>query len=195
MNFLAHLHVADPTPESRLGNLLGDFVRGLPDDDRFSPEIWHAIKMHRHVDAFTDSDPAWKRSRDRLSPNLRRFAGIVVDVFYDHFLIKNWAQFEPSRTVVDFIAECHDDLRSVMDEAPHEAREVLALMESEGWLISYESISGIDHALYRISHRSPILVPIRNSISELEENFEAMEADFQEFYPRLLAFVQDWDAD
>ena len=197
MNFLAHLHVADPTPESRLGNLLGDFVRGLPDDDRFSDEIWHAIKMHRHVDAFTDADPAWKRSRDRLSKPLRRFGGIVIDVFYDHFLIRNWANYEPNLSVELFVDECHCDLESVSHLAPAEARNIFKRMESEGWLLSYESAAGIEHALDRISRRSKVLKPVRESFPDFEKHFEGLESDFLEFYPRLLDFVdskwrRDW---
>lgn len=196
MNFLAHLHVADPTPESRLGNLLGDFVRGLPDDDRFSPVIWRGIKMHRHVDAFTDSNPLWKRSRDRLSRGRRRFAGIIVDVFYDHFLVKHWEKFESSQTVELFIEDCHSDLRSVMDQAPEEAQEALERMESQEWLIGNQTIEGIDVALRRISWRSEILGPVRDSVVELEENFDGLESDFLEFYPELLAYVEkEWRED
>ncbi|NNE91791.1 MAG: DUF479 domain-containing protein [Verrucomicrobiales bacterium] len=192
MNFLAHLHLADPTPESRLGNLLGDFVRGLPDDDRFPPEIWEGIKLHRHVDAFTDSDPAWKRSRARLKRTKRRFAGIIIDVFYDHFLIRNWSRFEPEREMPDFVADCHAHLDEALHHAPLEAAEVIRRMQREDWLISYSTLEGLDFALQRISRRSAILSPVANSVGELEENFEAMEEDFLEFYPRAIQFAKKW---
>ncbi|MCB1230710.1 MAG: DUF479 domain-containing protein [Verrucomicrobiae bacterium] len=183
MNFLAHLHLARPEPVSRLGNLLGDFVRGRR-DERFSPEIWRGIMHHRRLDAFTDSHPAWKRSRQRLAPERVRFAGIVVDVFYDHFLSRLWDRFEPDgESLADFIDHCHCDLKMAAPLGPADANVVIARMEAQGWLGSYGEISGIDDALRRISRRGPRLGPIAGAIADLERDYAGFEEDFLAFYP------------
>ncbi len=191
MNFLAHLHLARPDPVSRLGNLLGDFVRGRP-DDRFSPEIWRGIMHHRHLDAFTDSHPAWKRSRTRLARERVRFAGIVVDVFYDHFLSRHWDRFATDgESLPDFIDQCHCDLRSAAALGPADANAVIARMEAEGWLASYAELAGIDEAMHRISRRSPRLGPIAGGIADLEREYAGFEADFLQFYPDAIVSSEE----
>jgi acyl carrier protein phosphodiesterase len=92
MNFLAHLYLADRRPDALLGSLMGDFVKG-PLQGRFPPELTRALSQHRKVDAFTDAHPMVRVSRARMPPARRRFAGIMVDVFYDHFLALHWEDY------------------------------------------------------------------------------------------------------
>ncbi len=92
MNYLAHLHLAEDSDESLLGNLLGDFVKGHLGNE-YSPEIIKGIKTHRKVDAYTDSNEKFLACKKLLRPDRRRFAGIIVDLSFDHFLAKNWSQY------------------------------------------------------------------------------------------------------
>lgn len=189
MNFLAHLHLAEATPESRLGNLLGDFVKGLPWDDRYSDQIWQGIMEHRYLDVFTDNHPAWKRSRARLKDEQRRYAGIVIDVFYDFFLHRHWQQFNPWQSVEDFVDEVHRDLKSIQNEAPAEMAGVLAKMIRQEWLLGYARIEGIEKTLGRVARSSPNLSAIKGLSSELIEHMDGFEEDFVEFYPDALKEV------
>lgn len=188
MNFLAHLHLAEPTPDSRLGNLLGDFVKGHPWDDRFSDPIWKGVMEHRYVDAFTDGHPVWQQSRGLLPSELRRFAGIIIDIFYDYFLSKHWEVFSdvPLEIAVDSI---HEDLRSALHQAPEEAREVITGMISEEWLLNYRTISGIDETINRVSLRSEVLTPVWGACKMVTPHLDEMEAHFLEFYPDLLSYL------
>ncbi|MCB1062990.1 MAG: DUF479 domain-containing protein [Verrucomicrobiae bacterium] len=191
MNFLAHLHLARPEPTSRLGNLLGDFVHGRP-DDRFSPSIWRGIVHHRRLDVFTDAHPSWRLSRSRLSPERVRFAGIVVDVFYDHFLSLHWERFaSDGESLEEFIGSCYADLREAGPLGPEDANVVIERMERQGWLASYASLDGIDQAMRRISRRSPRFGAMTNSITDLEKNYAGFEADFLSFYPDAIARSND----
>ncbi|MDF1861272.1 MAG: ACP phosphodiesterase [Verrucomicrobiales bacterium] len=189
MNFLAHLHLAEPTPESRLGNLLGDFVKGLPWDGRYSPEIWMGIMEHRYVDSFTDSHDAWKQSRNLLPGGLRRYAGIVVDIYYDYFLHLHWEQFSDGVPIETFIESAHDDLESILSTAPNQAREAIRAMISQRWLTEYASLEGIERTLHRVSHRSPILHSIFDASEVLARHLPKMEQHFLEFYPDLLDYM------
>jgi acyl carrier protein phosphodiesterase len=189
MNFLAHLHLAEPTPESRLGNLLGDFVKGLPWDERFTVPVWQGIMEHRMVDAFTDSHPAWKESRDLLPEGLRRYAGIVVDIFYDFFLHRHWEKFSPGQSLPDFIASTHKDLREVLDVAPGEASRAIQAMIEQEWLGEYATIEGIDRTLRRVSRRSPILESIFDAAEVLRTELGNLEEHFVVFYPDMLSYV------
>src|SRR5262245_26013048 len=92
MNYLVHLLLAASEPESLLGALMGDFVK-VPLGAQYSPSITHALALHRRVDSFTDAHPVTATSRARISRERRRFAGIMVDLFYDHFLARNWTAY------------------------------------------------------------------------------------------------------
>jgi len=91
MNWLANLYLSEPETEFRLGNLLADQVRGA-DRKRMSIDFQRGMTCHQAIDAFAESHPVVKRSRQRIGPEQRRFSGILVDVFYDHFLARNWTE-------------------------------------------------------------------------------------------------------
>ncbi len=191
MNFLAHLHLAEAAPESVLGNLLGDFVKGYPWDDRFPRSVWKGIVEHRAVDAFTDAHPEWQKSRALLPKRLRRFAGIVVDIYYDHFLHRNWERFSPNEGIEDFIERVHSQLRERLYLVEEEPAEIIEMMIQERWLATYRTLEGVDETLKRVSKRSEILHPIFEAARDLEGHLPEMEGHFLAFYPDLIQHVTE----
>ena len=192
MNFLAHLFLAEPTPESRMGNLLGDFVKGRPWDDRFETVIWKGIMEHRHIDSYTDRHPVWQQSRKLLDPGRRRFAGIVIDIFYDHFLTLHWSTFSPDLKIEDFVSETYTDLRKARRHAPTDAYEVIHQMMEENWLQNYGTVEGIRETMHRVSERSENLALMHDATDELETHFKEMEGHFLEFFPDMIRFISDF---
>ena len=188
MNFLAHLHLGRHTPEFLLGSLLGDFVRGRVEDDQFTPEIREGIRVHRSIDGFTDNNTYWKTSKYRLPKPLRRYAGIIVDVFYDHLLMLHWQKYADFE-LTEFI---HLSNRAVQSGREHLHPEWYPFFDrfvSEDWLTSYGTMDGIGIALKRISKRSTRLAPMAGSEMELKKNFVQFEEDFLTFYPEALVFA------
>ena len=190
MNYLAHLHLAEPTPESCLGNLLGDFVKGYPWDDRYPEAVWRGIVEHRFVDAYTDRHPRWKRSREILPVELRRFAGIVVDIYYDYFLHRHWDRFSPEEKLEAFVERVTGDLWTARDLAPPVARGAIGKMIKQGWLYEYASLDGIDRTLVRVRSRAPYLEPVFAASGRLRDRLPELEEDFLAFYPDLIAYVE-----
>ena len=90
MNFLAHLYLSGNDPLVRLGNFIGDFVKGRDLADRYEPAIVKGIELHRAIDEFTDQHAIVKQSKMRLRPKYRHYAPVIVDIFYDHFLAAGW---------------------------------------------------------------------------------------------------------
>ncbi len=193
MNYLAHLYLADPTPDSIIGNLLADLIKGnkiagLP------VGIQQGIKLHRQVDSFTDRHPIVQRSMCRISKNWGWFSGILIDVYYDHLLATNWTDYatEPLR---DFIDRIHRCLIGRADQIPHDQKLLLRLIESDR-LYSYSSIAGIAEALRRLSDRIAERIPNRairleQAMPELQRNRAGLEEDFRAFFPELRKYVQD----
>ena len=172
-----------------MGNLLGDFVKGQPGDSRFKPIIWKGIMEHRYIDSYTDNHPDWQQSRELLDPRLRRFAGIVIDIFYDHFLTRNWQLYSTDQSVDDFIAETYADLRKAWIHAPTDVYRVMQQMMEEDWLGNYGTLEGIHETMRRVSNRSSKLEPIRDAADELEKHFDEMESHFLDFFPDLVEFI------
>jgi len=190
VNFLAHFHLSETDPESLLGNFLGDFVTGDP-SDRYSEQVCAGIHMHRRIDAFTDSHPDWKASKGRLSKERRRFAGVIVDIFYDYFLCRHWMEMGNTTGLDESVASYYASLREVEDSVvePH-AQRALSFMIEENWLGRYATLRGIDRSLDRVSLRSPRIGAIAGAAEELTLHEAEFDADFIRFYPKLQAFVQ-----
>lgn len=193
MNFLAHLLLADDSDASRIGNLLGDFTRGPIDElaKIYPPEIVRGILMHRAVDSYTDSHSAFKRSRKLLHPERRRFAGIIVDLIYDHFLSIHWEKF--SNIPLDvFCQQAYREIEAHPEWQPGRLSEIAPVMKRENWLMRYSTIEGMRLTMSEVSQRSPRIRKMAQGIDDLLESYDALEEEFMIFMPDLLSFVASW---
>lgn len=184
MNFLAHLALAGPSDVSRIGNLLGDFEKGTPDTlrARLPEDIVAGIIMHRRIDAFTDAHRHFREARKLLSPSRRRFAGIVVDIFFDHFLTLHWSRYHPD-SVSTFIQNIYATLDNNVHLLGTEFAPLLPRIKSENWLAAYGNEAGLELTLNRVASRSSRLAPLSESILDFHQNREAFEQAFLAFYP------------
>src|SRR5689334_7104563 len=103
MNFLAHLHLSGDNEEIKIGNFIADFVKGKNYDD-FPAGIRQGIIIHRHIDYFTDTHPVVSESKQRLYATYHKYAAVIVDIFYDHYLATRWEQYS-NISLVDFASE------------------------------------------------------------------------------------------
>ena len=191
MNYLAHLFLAENSPESRLGNLLGDFVKGSLDNcqNKYSSEIIKGIQNHRQVDVFTDTNNIYKISKKRIIESQGKFSGIAMDIFYDHFLACNWQKF--SQKKLDYFSqEIYNILNKYYSILPQRLQQMLPIMVRENWLLSYENVEGIDQACTRLSRRFKIKNNLMNATQELSKCYSELEADFLSFFPEVIKFVQ-----
>ncbi|MEQ8515898.1 MAG: DUF479 domain-containing protein, partial [Chromatocurvus sp.] len=93
MNHLAHALLSTPAPAQRLGNLFGDAVRGPLSGHELPAEVLDGVRQHRRIDAITDQHPQSAQMRALFPPSLRRYAGIILDVAFDHYLVRKWPAF------------------------------------------------------------------------------------------------------
>lgn len=184
MNYLAHLYLAGPSDASRIGNLLGDFVRGTPDSLRnlYPDEIIDGIIMHRALDQFTDNHPSFLEARKLLAPERRRFAGVIVDIFFDHFLTQHWSTFS-DQGLPDFVTEIYDTLERHPEWLSDDLRRILPRMRKESWLEAYGSISGIELTLQRVSSRSNRFGPLADAGADLVSHYHSLDRAFHDFFP------------
>lgn len=188
MNWLAHLRLAPEGGRVRLGCLAGDFVRGL-DLATLDPEIRRGVLHHRAVDRFVDAHPLVVRSRNRIAPPLRRFAGVLVDVFCDHFLARDWGRYGDGGALSHFVTEVHADLDRCAASLPPELRAVAPRFERHRWLLSYASVDGIDGILRSMSRRLTRENALGGGAAALRGDYEGFAADFAALWPELVAFA------
>ena len=179
MNFLAHAWLAGDDPAHQLGGLMGDFVKGLLPAG-LPTDIAAGVALHRRIDVFADGHPAFRRSRGRVSPARKRAAGILVDMFYDHFLARHWQAFHPE-PLPDFTARMYALLEAHHPVLPSRLAGLLPSMREDDWLASYRSTETVAFALDRMARRLSRPELLLGGGAELDIHYSALEADFFEF--------------
>ena len=195
MNFLAHALLSHATPELLIGGMLGDFVKGAV-KDHYHPEVRAGILLHRAIDRYTDAHPLVHASRARVSPARRRFAGVLVDVFYDHFLARHWQRYS-AVPLEEFTHQVYATLLPHLAGFPERLQRILPRMAADDWLASYAEIESVDAALHGIARRFARFarhgrVPLlADGVQELLRNYSELEQDFLAFFPELQRYVAD----
>ena len=188
MNYLAHLHIAEHTQTSLLGNFLGDFVKGNP-DGLYNPEVVKGIRLHRFVDSYTDSHPLIKSIKPLFSKELRRFSPITLDMFWDHCLAKHWLSFH-KESLSQFSIQAQEiisqEIQLLSQPLPERFEYVSKLVWQGKWFEHYADLKNIDFALQRIASRRPRMAPLADTFDTLAEHYEQLTGTFFELYPDVL---------
>ncbi|MEC5385722.1 ACP phosphodiesterase [Uliginosibacterium sp. H3] len=188
MNFLAHILLARHSDDAMLGALLGDFCRPGQERD-FSVETQREILIHRKVDAFTDSHPLVREAKTQFREHTRRFAGIALDVFYDHVLAANWARYS-DQALDTFTRDFYRVLLARRSSLPDSAATVAQYMTSQDWLGSYIDFEGARLAVRRISRRlSKNGERLAEAADDLETHYARFATGFHAFFPELQDFA------
>lgn len=187
MNYLAHLHLGGPQPADLLGSLYGDFVKG-PLQGRWPADIEAAIRLHRRIDAFTDSHPIVCQARMRFPAARRRYAGILLDVFFDHCLARSWADYAQEPLPL-FTARVYALLAGEA-QLPGRLAELAPRMAQQDWLGSYRDFTVLERVLQGMQRRLSRPEGLDGALAELERLYEPLSNDFHAFYPQLQDFAR-----
>ncbi|KAF0219247.1 MAG: hypothetical protein FD174_2333 [Geobacteraceae bacterium] len=187
MNFLAHLHLSGSDREILVGNLMGDFVKGRL-AGRFSPGITRGIELHRRIDSFASRNSIFSASKRRIDDSFGHYRGVLVDLFYDHFLAAEWDEYSDV-PYPQFIESAYSTLRDHEAVLPERLLRVLPAMFGD-WLPSYREVSGIQAVLRRMSARIIRPNPLSSGIGELRRNYHPLREDFHRFFPELEEYAE-----
>jgi acyl carrier protein phosphodiesterase len=191
MNFLAHISLSGDNPKIMVGNFIGDFVKGRNLLEQFEPEIARGIALHRAIDEFTDSHPIVTISKNRLRPTYRHYSAVIVDMFYDHLLAKNWEQYY-KEFLPDFAERSYRILEGFHPILPEGVKYMLPYMTKGNWLVNYARFEGIDRALSGMARRSKYESKMELAVDDLKKNYDEFTQEFSIFYPELQKFSNDW---
>jgi acyl carrier protein phosphodiesterase len=190
MNWLAHAFLSKPNIAFRVGNILPDLV-SITELKKFPPPIQDGIRCHKAIDIFTDSHPIVKHSINRLPAHYKRYGGILTDVFYDHFLAKNWNHYS-SIDLNNFTQDFNADLKFIARDIPEEILAMFQRMLKHNVFVSYRDISGIKTTLQRIDLRLRKPANLGSAIHALEDHYDIYETEFSAFFDELQIYVKPY---
>ena len=167
---------------------MADGIRGkqyqhLPEDMR------KGIILHREIDTFTDIHPIFRKGTKRLHEKYHHYAGVIMDVFYDHFLAKNWTTYSNEK-LEDFVARFYKSLRDNYSLLTEKTQHMLPYMVQHNWLLSYQYKEGIARILFQMDKRTKNDSKMRFSIEELDLHYDTFESEFTAFFTDLKAFAE-----
>ena len=192
MNHLAHFLLAPSSDAARMGTLLGDFARGT-DLSAYGPEVEAAIRLHRRIDALTDTHPALDAIKRAAPPALRRYAGILTDVFSDHVLIAQWPQWHDT-PLEEFCAGVYTSLARRAPQMPGPAGRLALRLGEYDILRACETVEGVQHVLARIASRLSRPVPLQEGAAMLADHYPLMAEAFTQVFTDLRAVATQWPA-
>lgn len=188
MNHLAHAFLSGATAQHLVGNVAGDFLKGPLDALELVPGIRQGVQQHRRIDAFVDGHPLLAELRSGFPPAQRRYAGIVLDVAFDHYLIRHWSSFAAGerRAFIDHVYTTLADHQRLLPEplAAHLPRLI-----SHDWLDRCATMAGVEAILTSIGRRLRRENPLPLAGAIIVHKDAELEAAFLAFFPELLAFA------
>ena len=189
MNYLAHLYLSGNDPILMIGNFIADHVKGKQ-LQLYGKQIQNGILLHRKIDSFTDHHSLVEESKQLLRPVFHKYASVIVDVFYDHFLARDWNQYHRQPLSV-FVASAYKLMEENSSILPQRTVLMLGYMKKYNWLESYASIDGIGNALTGMSHRTKFESGMEHAPEFFVQHYKLFEKHFMIFFKELENFVSN----
>lgn len=189
MNFLAHLYLSNNHTNILIGNFIADHIQGNH-FTHFHPEIQQGIVLHRHIDTFTDSHKTVRKSKRRLNARYGHYKGVIIDIFYDHYLAKNWPIY--SDVPLDVFAQnVYQILDNRKEQLPKKTQELLPFMIKHNWLYNYQFLDEIQQVLNGVNRRTQQKSQMHLALEDLKLHYKEFEEDFTIFFEDLRNFSDE----
>jgi len=186
MNFLAHIYLSFNDKEITIGNFIADSIRA----NKFQHlpiKVQKGIKLHRLIDTFTDTHAIPKISSKRLHANYSHYSRVIVDIYYDHFLAKNWSKYSDIPLNV-FVDDFYDLLEDNYEILPDGVKRMMPYMIADNWIFNYSKMDGIARVLNGMNRRTKNKSKMNFAILDLEEHYDEFEKEFTEFFEELITY-------
>ncbi len=190
MNFLAHLYLSGADEKLKIGNFIADSVKGSS-FNKYPAGIARGITLHRAIDHFSDTHPIFLKSVERLRPNYKKYAGVLVDIFYDHFLAKNWKEYSDI-SLSQYSKQAYKLMLKNALLMPAKSMMFLRYAIRTNRLESYANLQGIEEVLYGMSRRTTFKSNMELAGKELKQYYSQFETEFKEFFTEIQMFVKEW---
>ena len=187
MNFLAHIYLSGNNRGVIVGNFIGDAIKGNG-YNKYPDDIKKGILLHRKIDEFTDKHTIVKESKSKLRENYGKHAGVVIDIFYDHFLANNWNKYS-EEDLNDFIQNAYKILMAHSNILPDKIMRYLPYMVLNDWLGSYIHIESIKMVLNGMSRRTSLPDETKAALYLLKKHYDIFNNEFNMFFNEIISYV------
>lgn len=188
MNFLAHIYLSGNDDLLKVGNFMADSIKGKA-YKKYPNKIQQGIILHRKIDSFTDAHPTVYTSAHRLFPKYGHYSSVIIDVLYDHFLAKNWQVYH-KQALENYIQDFYALLDKHFDVLPKNVQKFYPIMVSQNWLLSYQSLEGLEQILWQMNGRVKTAVHLDQSVREIKRDYKLFEAEFTSFFDEMMQFAE-----
>lgn len=188
MNFLAHIYLSGTNERIQIGNFMGDGIRGK-DYKHYHTDIQLGVLLHRSIDSFTDFHPIFRQSKHRLVPKFNHFSGIIIDMFYDHFLAKEWNMYHHEDLEV-FTQRFYRSLENHKDELNLKTRDLLPYLVNQNWLERYAHLTDLQQILKQMDQRFAMKSNMNEAVDDLYANYEDFQREFHLFFKDLMVHAE-----
>jgi acyl carrier protein phosphodiesterase len=186
MNYLAHIFLSGTDEAVVIGNFIGDYVKGR-DYLMYPPNIRKGLVLHRKIDWFTDTHKIVQQSKKYFAPRYHKWAGITIDIIYDHFLIKNWSKFCPV-SLDEYKQDIFDVLQKYYPVLPERVKYFVSSFIQNDWIGTCSTQEGIINILYRMSLRTPLPDESAFAAEVLHKYYIQLDSEFMTYFPELIRF-------
>jgi acyl carrier protein phosphodiesterase len=189
VNYLAHAFLSGNNPELLLGNFIADSVKGKQ-AERYTEGVAKGIRLHRLIDTYTDTHEIVGETKARLRVKYRKFAPVIADMYYDHFLASRFDRYA-SEPLPQYTKRVYDIINQAFDILPARMQYMFPHMMQHDWLTGYAQLEGINRALTGMSRRASFISGMETAALELQENYDLYAAEFEAFFPELVQYVEE----
>ncbi len=184
MNFLAHIYLSGTNERIQIGNFMGDGIRGK-DYKHYHTDIQLGVLLHRSIDSFTDFHPIFRQSKHRLVPKFNHFSGIIIDMFYDHFLAKEWKLYHHEDLEV-FTQKFYQNLEKHYSELNQKTRNLLPYLTKQNWLQRYANLTDLQQILKQMDNRFAMKSNMNEAVEDLYQHYDDFQREFHLFFKDLM---------
>ena len=193
MNFLAHAFLSGDDDEILVGNFIADAVKGK-DAGRFSHGVRNGIKLHRQIDAYTDNHPVFIKSKSRIQGEYGKFAGVIIDIYYDHFLALHWNNYS-EKDLSEFAVKVYSLMLNNYKILPARSKRILPYMIIHNWLVGYSRFKDLQWVFNGMSRRSRKYESgMEGAVDSLRKDYDNFKSDFEAFFPDMIEAAKGFRA-
>lgn len=189
MNFLAHIYLSGENEQVKIGNFIADWIKGN-EYKKYPENIQKGILLHRSIDFYTDNHPTVKKSKSRFSEKYHKYAGIIIDICYDHYLAKEWDTF-CSVPLKEFNLRIKNSLMNYMHYFPADLQDFIPKFMNFGWMDLYVSVDGIEKVLNGMARHTSLPDRTSDAIQIFNEHYDIIRNEFYDYFPQLIKYIEE----
>ena len=184
MNYLAHMYLSCSDEDLIIGNMLVDMmnIKRL----RELPKQYHkGFDLHRLIDQFTDEHPLVKEATLKLRDNHRKYAPVVIDIFYDYVLSNEWSRYS-GEDIQEFCNGIYEVLEKHLKNLPEDIVIRLERMINSNFLMTCSSPDAIRNVFNIIDGRARFTNSFSLATDDLLGDYEYYRNNFYKFFPDMI---------